>query len=86
MKFPLDKCVMVEWADITTFNSGWLPPSAAAEQSQPTIIRTVGFVLEDTKDYLKLAMLQSQIEQNEVGVVCSIPRGTIKRFKVLKGL
>lgn len=86
MKFPLTKLVEVEWIDITTTNTGWLAPDAAAAQSQPSTIRTVGYVLEETKIYLKLAMLQAQLEQNEVGVTCTIPKGVVRRMKILKGL
>lgn len=86
MKFPLTKLVEVEWVDITTFNTGWVTPDQAREIAQPTTIRTAGYVLEDSTSYLKLAMLQSQVEQNEVGVTATIPKGCIKRLKVLKGL
>lgn len=86
MKFPLTKLVEVIWTDITTFNTGWVQPEEAVAIAQPTYVKTVGYVLSDTADFLKLAMLQAQIEQNEVGVTATIPKGCIKKMKVLKGL
>lgn len=86
MKFPLNKLIEVLWLDIATTNYGWLSPEDATERAQPIHVKTVGYVLEDTPQYLKLAMLQTQLEQNEVGVTATIPKGTIKRMKVLKGL
>lgn len=86
MLFPLLKICECLWSDITTSNLGWQSPDSARETSQPTMVKTIGYVLEDTPQFLKLAMLQTQLEQNEVGVVATIPKGCIKRMKILKGL
>jgi hypothetical protein len=82
----LTKLVEVEWQDISTNNVGWQSPEAAIASATPVTVRTVGYVLAETREYLKLAMLQTEAGQNEIGVTAVIPRGVIKRIKVLKGL
>lgn len=84
--FPLTKIVEVLWEDITTTNSGWITPNQARTDFPCVLVRTVGYVLEDSPKLLKLVMLQSEAGEGEVGVIASIPKGVILRSKVLKGL
>lgn len=85
-QFPLNKIVEVLWTDITTFNDGWQSPTDAKRNSNLMLIKTVGYVLEDTPKELKLTMMQALTNAGEVGVTAVIPRPVIKRIKVLKGL
>ena len=86
MKRPLNKLVEVFWEDITSHNSGWVDRETAIANAQLTQVYTVGYVLEDTPKILKLAMMQALSNDGEVGVTCTIPKGVIRRMKVLKGL
>ena len=86
MKRPLNRIVEVFWEDITTHNSGWTDRDNVITNAQLTPVYTVGYVLEDTPRILKLAMMQALSNDGEVGVTCSIPKGVIRRMKVLKGI
>lgn len=85
-RFPLSKLVECEWTDITSFNDGWMSPAEARKRSTPMLIKTVGYVLEDTQKELKLTMMQATTNDGEVGVSCVIPKSVIKHLKVLRGL
>ena len=84
--FPLSKLVELEWQDITTANSSWQSPKEAAAEALPILVKTVGYVLEDSSKLIKLAMLQTSANGGEVGVTCVVPKGCIVRSKILKGL
>lgn len=85
-RFPLQTILEVLWADITSYNDGWKSPESAAKDMIPVEVKTIGYVIEDTKQSIKLAMMQAETNGGEVGVTCVIPRSNIKRLKVLKGL
>ena len=85
-KFPLNRCVEVLWNDITSSNTPWLSVKDAIEDCNPIEVKTIGYVMHEDSKLLKLAMLQTSSNGGEVGVTCVIPKGTIIKMKVLKGL
>lgn len=85
-EFPLNKIIEILWNDITSANTPWQSPKEAAAEAVPILVKTVGYVLEETPKLIKLAMLQTSANGGEVGVTCVVPKGTIVRSKVLKGL
>ena len=84
--FPLGRIIECEWNDITTMNSPWQDTKSAIKECDPILVKTVGYVLEETSKHIKLAMLQTSANGGEVGVTAVIPKGCIVRSKVLKGL
>lgn len=85
-EFPLKKLVEVIWEDMTTVNTGWLSPAQALNGAFAMPIKTVGYVLSEDDTNLILVMLQSSANDGEVGVTAVIPRGCIRRMKILKGI
>lgn len=85
-RFPLNTLMEVIWTDICTHNVGWQSVDDAKRDSDLMEIKTVGYVLEDTPKVLKLAMMQAITNEGEIGVTAVIPKGVIKKFKVLKGI
>ena len=76
------KLVLVEWIDAES-DDRWLDLSDLENEPLP-IIKTVGFIVRETKDVLTLAM--NYDEKNEkISCLMSIPKGgMIKRVTQLK--
>lgn len=69
---------LVEWTDTVSVD-GWIDLQEA-NQCRPTLVQSVGFVLEVTQDYLKLAgsmVLDESQDITLVGAVWTIPLGMV---------
>mgnify|MGYP001619619055 CR=1 FL=1 len=75
MRFDL---VEVIWNDATTLD-GW---SDKDESLVPCLVTSVGFLVQQTKDYIVLA--QDLAHDGERCGRGQIPRGMVKRIKVLR--
>lgn len=72
--------VLVTWRDTTTRHSGW----ESVERAQtliPSEVKTVGFVIRDTKT--ELLLVQSVADDDETMGVIAIPRGWVKKVERL---
>lgn len=68
--------VLVTWRDATQFAEGWVPV-AETKKYEPSLVRTVGFIVRRDRRYLVLA--QSVANDGDVIGVFMIPRGFIER-------
>mgnify|MGYP003662644038 CR=1 FL=1 len=71
--------VCVLWLDITSKTEPWICLDEAVEM-RPATMRTVGWIIEDTPDYITIA---STIDTTDdlVGDVNCIPRGVIVEIR-----
>ena len=79
MSFDLGEFVFIEWLDAETVGDcNWMEISEALERAKesPPLIKTVGFVLHQTKEYIALV---DSIGANETGHLTKIPKKMIKR-------
>jgi hypothetical protein len=72
----MQKMVLVEWLD-TTNGAGWYDLSDIADE-QPTLVKTVGFLVQ--KDKKKVVLTASLSEGEGLGYV-AIPAPWVKRIK-----
>lgn len=83
--FPLKARVEVEWLDSFS-NSGWDTLESYKKHGGPALVRSIGYVLEDTSELITL--VQSKCNKNgDVADAISIPKGCVLRVaKVTGGL
>jgi hypothetical protein len=83
MKFtrPKQKWDMVEvvWDDAASLTEGW---TQDIEDEGPHLALSVGFLVRETKDHIVIA--QDIDEEGHHNGRSQIPRGMVKRLKVLK--
>ena len=68
--------VKVKWVD-SCFHTGW------RKDASPSTCRTIGFLVQDTKEKLTLAMSVSPNTNNFSDAMC-IPRCAVKKVKKLR--
>lgn len=73
------KVVLVEWQDAESFDP-WIAIDEAPQEL--TVIKSVGFLIRETKDILTLA-LNHDVEGEEISCVMNIPRAWIKKKTIL---
>lgn len=76
IKFDL---VEVTWDDASSLEHGWVDP--ADEKLQPQLVKTVGFLVNESENYLVIA---STTDGNWVNGRFQIPRGMVKAVKPLR--
>ena len=76
IKFAL---VEVTWDDASSLEHGWVDP--ADEKLQPQLVKTVGFLVNESENYLVIA---STTDGNWVNGRFQIPRGMVKAVKPLR--
>ena len=69
----------VWWDDATELESGW---SDKVEEIRPAMALSVGFMVKETKDHIVLAL--DTDENGHHNGRSQIPRGMVKKIKVLK--
>ena len=74
------KLVEVEWID-SVHGSGW--ENREVDDTPDMIIRTVGWIAQRTKRYLKIAASVNGANKQVCGVM-SIPRVSIRRIRRIK--
>lgn len=79
----LNKIVEVSWVDSCT-NGQWAPPEFHLKESNPTMCRSVGYVLVDEPSRLVLVQNKS-LSTGHIADTMSIPRVAVKKIRVLKG-
>jgi len=86
------RLVVIEWHDSMSYSAPWKAVVKLAEDLRKhgqDIIRTVGWIVDDTKDYV-LTVGDLDFDADEkfsiqmVGRAMTIPRGCIIRMKVIK--
>lgn len=75
------KIVEVYWQDAQS-QDGWVSIEEAVNDSLP-MIRTVGYLLKETKELIVVTM-QLDTKNDKTSMVMTIPRAWIKRIKRLK--
>ena len=76
IKFDL---VEVTWDDASSLEHGWVDP--ADEKLQPQLVKTVGFLVSESDQYLVIA---STTDGTWVNGRFQIPRGMVKSVKPLR--
>ena len=76
IKFDL---VEVTWDDASSLEHGWVDP--ADEKPQPQLVKTVGFLVNESEHYLVIA---STTDGNWVNGRFQIPKGMVKSVKPLR--
>lgn len=81
IKRPFQKYDLVEviWDDAAGLKDGW---KATHEMPDPYIALSVGFLLQDTGEHIIIA--QDTDEEGSHNGRTQIPRGMVKRIKVLR--
>ena len=77
------KLVYIEWGDAIS-NTGWMSEKEAIEwaDSSDWIVKNVGWILKENKDYILLASKFSEGSE-EYGLLHKIPKTWIKVRKVI---
>jgi len=78
-KFKIGTAILVLWLDSAAADEYWEPIDEPGTL-EPVTSETIGFLLEDRKDYLILAMSRSKFQ---VGSRIAIPKATILKVRVL---
>tara|TARA_R110000824_G_scaffold149522_1_gene319833 strand:+ start:24 stop:281 length:258 start_codon:yes stop_codon:yes gene_type:complete len=76
--------VEVLWVDAETIgDTGWLDLTEALESAKvpPPIMRTVGYVLVDTIDYIAIT---DSLGTKECGHVTKVPRSMIREYNEIR--
>lgn len=78
------KLIYIEWGDAIS-NTGWMSKEEAIQwgKEQLWIVKNVGWVLDETKDYLLLAAKYSD-GCGDYGLVHKIPKTWIKKRKTIE--
>ncbi len=76
IKFDL---VEITWDDASSLEHGWVDP--ADEKPQPQLVKTVGFLVNESEHYLVIA---STTDGNWVNGRFQIPKGMVKSVKPLR--
>lgn len=78
---PFQKYPMVEvvWDDASELLAGW---TDEIEKTEPQLALSVGFLIIDAKDHIVIA--QDLDEHGQHNGRSQIPRGMVKRIKVLR--
>lgn len=71
--------VEVAWLDIASY-SGWMPVERA-KGATPIVMKSIGYVVEDAKDALRIAMTREQEPDGKVTEILVIPRGNVLKTK-----
>lgn len=84
-KFKQFTPIYLEWIDAGGFNnSGWCEIEALEDGSPDVIVKTLGFFLKSTKNYIYLAQNYDAVDPTAVTNVERIPHGCIKKIRRLK--
>lgn len=83
MKWPLTKLVEVEWTDSCT-EGGWNSHSAYLDRAQPTICRSIGYLLVKTKEKVVVVQTMS-LSTGHVSDSMAIPIVAVRKIRFLKG-
>jgi len=82
--WPLKKFVEVTWEDITSHSNGWNSIDTYLKNTTAIKCKSAGYLVEKTKDYIKLTMSQcSDLEEASIGMLKIIPMGCVKKVKRL---
>lgn len=76
------KLVCIEWLDAWTQGSGWRKVTKIKKDSEAPLVRSVGYVISETKDHVTL--VSSIFAKKDLGDGdVTIPRGMIKKITEL---
>ena len=75
------KLVIIEWLDAQSMADGGWQRRKDVEKLTPAVVKSVGWILEETKDHVTLIAHDGD---TEVGGDFSIPKACIKKRRVLK--
>jgi len=76
------KAVYLEWLDSVTLDSGgWSDIKKEIMPLTPDLVKSVGWVLKETDDYV---ILVSHLENAEASGEFCIPKACIKKRRVIK--
>lgn len=81
MSNNIGKICLIEWIDSTEW-TGW--KKLPLTESDPLFIKTVGFVLKQTKKKIVIAHSVCFDAQNVLGALV-IPKGAVKKITVIMG-
>lgn len=78
------KLIYIEWGDAIS-NTGWMPLDEALKwgKDEHWLVKNVGWLLKETKDYILLAAKYSD-GSSEYGLLHKIPKTWIKKKIELK--
>lgn len=83
MKWPLTKLVEIEWVDSCT-GGGWRSKSSYLEDANPTICRSIGYLLQ--KDATRVVVMQTMSsDTGHMSDSMAIPLVAVRKMRVLKG-
>ena len=83
MKWPLSKLVEIEWVDSCT-EGGWSSQENYLNRAQPTICRSIGYLLMKNKE--KVAVVQTMSSSTgHVADSMTIPMVAVRKMRILKG-
>ena len=75
------KTVYLEWHDAQSMAEGAWQRRKDVEKLTPALVRSVGWILTETKDHITLIAHDGE---NEVGGDFCIPKACIKKRRVIK--
>jgi hypothetical protein len=73
------KIVEITWEDSTGVNTTW--EDRDSKPLDPIVINSVGYLLESNKDFVTICQSESC---DQLGRRFSIPRGCIKKIKIIR--
>ena len=83
MKYAEGDLVLIEWLDSEQSNQIWHSLSAAKEEAVISKTRTVGFIVEQNKEYIAISQSWDEAEGHEPSIagLFTIPCGCIKSIQ-----
>lgn len=83
-----DRLIYIEWGDAVSAPSKWMPEEEMDEwmESGGWLVKHVGFLIKETKDYLVLSAMrvdESKYSQGFFGHVHKVPKKWILKRKLL---
>lgn len=83
------KLIYIEWYDAHGRSGGWFQSNELKEwaRRQENFVAEVGWLIEETKEYLLLANKQwtgSNADEHDLGGITKIPKTWIRKRKTIK--
>lgn len=74
--------ILIEWLDpASAMDSGWKDIEELKEQARPVMMKSVGWVLDETEEYLLLA---AHIGSDQCDGDLVVPRSCVVRVEILR--
>jgi hypothetical protein len=78
-RWPLRRCVEVEWVDSCT-DGRWASVAIHRKESHPSTCRTIGYIVDNSPKHIILAQSQS-IDTQHCTDTMAIPKSAVRRVK-----